>query len=63
VILDIVANSFLRKMVRTIVGTFLELEKQGETPDRVDEIIRARDRNAAGKTAYPFGLYLMKVFY
>ena len=63
VILDVVANSFLRKMVRTIVGTFLELEKQDAQPERVDEMIRARDRSVAGMTAYPFGLYLMKVFY
>jgi tRNA pseudouridine38-40 synthase len=61
--LDIVANSFLRKMVRTIVGTFLELERKGERPERVTEILRARNRSKAGMTVYPGGLYLVKVFY
>jgi len=63
IILDIVANSFLRKMVRTIVGTFLELEKEQAGPERVTEILKAKDRSAAGKTAYPGGLYLVKIFY
>ena len=63
IILDIVANSFLRKMVRTIVGTFLELEKEHAGPERVTEILKAKDRSAAGKTAYPGGLYLVKIFY
>jgi tRNA pseudouridine38-40 synthase len=63
VILDIVANSFLRKMVRTIVGTFLQLEKEGSHPERVEEILSARDRETAGMTAPSRGLYLMKVYY
>jgi len=63
VILDIVANSFLRKMVRTIVGTFLELERKGESPDRITEILGAVNRSQAGKTVFAGGLYLMKVFY
>ncbi len=63
IILDIVANSFLRKMVRTIVGTFLELEKEHAGPERVTEILKAKDRSEAGMTAYPGGLYLVKIFY
>lgn len=63
IILDITANSFLRKMVRTIVGTFLELEKEGAKSERLTEILNARDRSEAGKTAYPGGLYLVKIFY
>jgi tRNA pseudouridine38-40 synthase len=63
IILDITANGFLRKMVRTLVGTFLELENQGAGSERVAGILRARDRGEAGSTVYPGGLYLMKVFY
>ncbi len=63
VVLDIVANSFLRKMVRTIVGTFLELEQNGEPPERVTEILHSLSRQEAGKTVFPGGLYLVKVFY
>ncbi len=63
VVLDFVANSFLRKMVRTIIGTFLELEREGESPHRIEEILHAVNRSQAGKTVFPGGLYLMKVFY
>ncbi len=63
VILDIIANGFLRKMVRTIVGTFLELEKRNEKPERVSDILQAKNRGEAGKTEFPGGLYLVKVFY
>jgi tRNA pseudouridine38-40 synthase len=63
VIIDIVGNAFLRKMVRTLVGTFLELERNGEPAGKVEEILQRRNRPAAGQTAYAGGLYLMKVFY
>jgi tRNA pseudouridine38-40 synthase len=63
VVFDIVANSFLRKMVRTIVGTFLRLEQEGASPECVEEILGRADREAAGETAFPGGLYLARVFY
>jgi len=63
VVLDIVANSFLRKMVRSIVGTFLALEKRGEPPEMIDEILVSRERSAFVQTSYAGGLYLLKVFY
>ena len=63
IILDLIANGFLRKMVRTIVGTFLQLEQKGERPEKIDEILKAENRGEAGSTAYAGGLYLTKVFY
>jgi tRNA pseudouridine38-40 synthase len=63
IVFDIIANSFLRKMVRTIIGTFLELEREKVSPKAVDEILRAEDRRIAGETAFAGGLYLAKVFY
>ena len=63
IIFDITAGSFLRKMVRTIVGSFLEFEKNGRIPESVNEILNAKNRSRAGKTAQSCGLYLMKVFY
>jgi tRNA pseudouridine38-40 synthase len=57
--LEITANSFLRHMVRTLVGTMLELP-----PDRIAELIRGRgSRSDAGTTAPPWGLYLERVRY
>jgi len=63
VIFDIVANSFLRKMVRTIIGTFLDLEKNGENPGMIDKILNMNNRSEAGTTVFAGGLYLIKVFY
>lgn len=63
VVIDVVANSFLRKMVRTIVGTFLRLEGEGASPERVDEILSCENREAGGETAFAGGLYLARVFY
>lgn len=63
VIFDIIGKSFLRKMVRTIVGTFLYLERHRVSPIRVREILQSRDRKQAGDSAKPFGLYLYKIFY
>ena len=57
--LEITADSFLRHMVRTLVGTMLELP-----PDRLAELIRGRgSRSDAGTTAPPWGLYLERVRY
>jgi len=59
VVLDITANAFLRKMIRTIVGTVLELEKGRRDRTEIGEILSARDRGRAGRTAYAGGLYFV----
>ena len=57
------ARSFLHHQVRNMVGT-LKLVGQGRwTPARVGEALAARDRSAAGPTAPPEGLTLLKVCY
>lgn len=62
-ILRIKGNGFLYNMVRIIVGTLLEIGNGHRPPDEVVEILEAKDRDAAGKTAPGHGLYLWKVFY
>jgi tRNA pseudouridine38-40 synthase len=56
---EISADSFLRRMVRTLVGTMLELPT-----DRIAELLEGDvERADAGTTAPPWGLYLERVQY
>jgi tRNA pseudouridine38-40 synthase len=60
---EIAADGFLHRMVRTIVGTLVECGMGRRNPDDVPKILDARERNAAGLTAPPNGLYLVGVRY
>lgn len=60
--LDIWGRSFLYKMVRTLAGTLLAVGLGRWTPERVEEILHARDRSLAGPTLPPQGLRLEEVF-
>ena len=59
----ICANGFLYNMVRIFVGTLLDINEGIYSPDAIPEILAARDRLAAGRTAMAHGLYLNRVFY
>jgi len=54
----VTADSFLRHMVRTLVGTMLETD-----PESFGELLRGTARAQAGPTAPPWGLYLERVEY
>jgi tRNA pseudouridine38-40 synthase len=60
---NIVANAFLYRMVRSIVGTLLLVGVGKLSPERFEEILQARDRGRAGPTAPAHGLCLMRVNY
>jgi tRNA pseudouridine38-40 synthase len=60
---DITGDGFLRHMVRTIVGTLVEIGRGRRSVESIAETIRSRDRAAAGVTAPPEGLFLMAVVY
>ena len=63
VIIDIVGNRFLYNMVRTIVGTLLEIEGHNLTSEHMKDVLEAKDRRKAGPTVNPEGLTLMEVTY
>jgi tRNA pseudouridine38-40 synthase len=56
-------RSFLRYMVRKLVGTLLEVGKGRLAPEDIPRLFEARDRSLAGPTVPPEGLYLVEVDY
>jgi tRNA pseudouridine38-40 synthase len=56
-------KSFLRHMVRKIVGTLLEVGRGRLRPSDIPRILEARDRTLSGPTASPQGLCLVSVEY
>lgn len=56
-------DGFLYKMIRILVGTLLKIGNGRLAVDSIPAIIAAKDRNLAGPTAHPEGLYLAKVSY
>lgn len=56
-------NGFLYNMVRTMVGTLLQVGSGRLEPEAVRAILAARDRSAAGPTAPADGLYMLSVRY
>ncbi len=63
IVYTIEAAGFLRYMVRTIVGTLLEVGRGRLTPEQVEDIFRLQDRSLAGPTAAAKGLTLVRVDY
>ncbi len=56
-------KSFLRYMVRKIVGTLLEVGKGRLLPGDIPQVFEARDRSRSGPTVPPEGLYLVALEY
>ena len=63
VVFTVSADGYLYNMVRIMVGTLVNVGKGIWRPDRVAGIIAAQNRDAAGPTAPPQGLFLTDVYY
>ncbi|MDR0443458.1 MAG: tRNA pseudouridine(38-40) synthase TruA [Treponema sp.] len=62
-VFEISANAFLRKMVRSVAGTFLHYEESSTPPEKLKEIIASGERSLAGPTLPPQGLFLWRIEY
>lgn len=61
--ITITGNGFLYNMVRIIAGTLVAIGQHIYPPERMGEILEAKDRAAAGPTAPPMGLTLVEIEY
>ena len=60
---EIEANGFLKQMVRSIVGTLVEVGKGKINPEQFQMVLKSKDRKKAGPTAPAQGLFLREVKY
>ena len=61
--LAVEGDGFLYNMVRTLMGTLLEVGRGKRAPESIPELLASRDRTLAGPTAPSGGLYLARVLY
>ena len=61
--IELTGNGFLYNMVRIIAGTLVDVGLEKIKPESIKEIIASGDRNLAGKTLPPNGLFLLNVEY
>jgi tRNA pseudouridine38-40 synthase len=62
-VFTISADRFLRNMVRSITACMLDIGREIIPPERIKEIIEAKDRQLATKTAPAEGLFLSEILY
>ena len=61
--IELTGNGFLYNMVRIIAGTLVDVGLGKIEPIEIKDIIKSKDRQKAGKTLAPQGLFLVKVEY
>ena len=63
IVYEITGAGFLRHMVRTVVGTLVEIGRGRQPVEWMAAVLASRDRAAAGPTAPAAGLFLVRVDY
>ncbi len=63
IVLEIMGQSFLYNMVRTLVGTAVDIARGHLEPLRIAQALQTGERKLVGLTAPPQGLYLFNVVY
>ena len=61
--IEVTGNGFLYNMVRIISGTLVDVGIGKIKPNEIEKIIKSKNRQQAGKTLPPNGLYLLNVEY
>lgn len=62
-VFDVAANAFLWRMVRSLVGTLIQLDAEDADDGAMARVLQSADRSKAGITAPPRGLFLWSVDY
>lgn len=63
IFIDISADRFVMNMVRTIVGTLVEIGHDKRKPEDIPQLLAQLNRQKAGENAPPYALYLREVKY
>ncbi len=63
IIFKIIANAFLQGMVRNIIGTILDINKNGQNPAIIPEVFQMKNNKYCGNKAPSCALFLHKVYY
>jgi tRNA pseudouridine38-40 synthase len=63
IVYEVSGDGFLRHMVRTMVGSLVEVGRGRRRPEWIRDVVGSRDRREAGPTAPAAGLFLMGVHY
>lgn len=61
ILIRVEGRSFLRRMVRNIVGALVKVGTGEWEPEKIQEILQLKDRSQAAATAPPHGLYFYSV--
>lgn len=63
IVIRVAGSGFLYNMVRIIAGTLMEAGRGRMAPEKMEEILAAKDRTAAGPTAPACGLILTEILF